>query len=48
MANPSNRVEIGNSSDSWIGGQVGWSTYSDERIKENIRQDVPGLEFAIL
>jgi len=41
----SNSVEIGNSSVVWIGGQVGWSTYSDERIKANIQDDVPGLEF---
>jgi trimeric autotransporter adhesin len=41
----SNRVEIGNSSVSVIAGQVGWSTYSDERIKDNIKEDVPGLAF---
>ena len=41
----SNSVEIGNSSVSWIGGQVGWSTYSDERIKDNITENVPGLAF---
>ncbi|HYF29653.1 MAG TPA: tail fiber domain-containing protein [Chitinophagaceae bacterium] len=41
----SNSVEIGNSSVTWIGGQVGWSTYSDERIKENIQEDVQGLSF---
>ncbi len=45
IADPSNRVEIGNTSVGWIGGQVGWSTYSDERIKEKIREDVPGLDF---
>jgi trimeric autotransporter adhesin len=41
----SNSVEIGNSSVVWIGGQVGWSTYSDERIKDNIKDDVQGLSF---
>jgi trimeric autotransporter adhesin len=41
----SNSVEIGNSSVTWIGGQVGWSTYSDERIKEDIEEDVQGLAF---
>jgi hypothetical protein len=41
----SNSVEIGNTSVVWIGGQVGWSTYSDERIKENIQEDVQGLAF---
>jgi hypothetical protein len=41
----SNRVEIGNTSVSWIGGQVGWSTFSDSRIKDNIMENVPGLDF---
>ena len=40
-----NRVEVGNSSVSWIGGQVGWSTYSDARIKTHVQQDVAGLDF---
>lgn len=44
-ASTSNSVEIGNSSVTWIGGQVGWSTYSDERIKDNISDDVQGLAF---
>jgi hypothetical protein len=43
----SNSVEIGNSSVTWIGGQVGWSTYSDKRIKENIKEDVKGLDFIL-
>jgi hypothetical protein len=47
IADPTNHVEIGNTSVVWIGGQVGWSIYSDERIKENIRQDVPGLDFVM-
>jgi hypothetical protein len=38
-------VEIGNTSVSVIAGQVGFSTYSDERIKDNIQEDVPGLAF---
>ncbi len=41
----SNNIEIGNASVSWIGGQVGWSTYSDARIKEHIQDNVPGLAF---
>ncbi len=41
----SNRIEIGNSSIYWIGGQVTWGTYSDERIKDNVQADVPGLSF---
>jgi hypothetical protein len=42
-----NRVRIGNNSMSSIGGQVGWSNLSDERIKENIVEDVKGLEFIL-
>ena len=38
-------VEIGNSSVSVIRGQVNFTTYSDRRIKKNIQQNVPGLEF---
>jgi hypothetical protein len=41
----SNQVRIGNSSVTSIGGQVGWSTVSDGRVKKNIKQNVPGLEF---
>ncbi|MBK9462108.1 MAG: tail fiber domain-containing protein [Sphingobacteriales bacterium] len=44
-ASASNMVEIGNSSVSVIRGQVGFTTYSDARIKENIQPDVPGLAF---
>jgi hypothetical protein len=48
-ANPtaSNSVHIGNTSVSWIGGQVGWSTYSDARFKTNINEDVKGLDFVM-
>ena len=41
----SNTVEVGNSSISWIGGQVGFSTYSDGRIKTDVQENVPGLDF---
>ena len=41
----SNRIEIGNTSVTWIGGEVGWSTYSDARIKDNVTANVPGLSF---
>ncbi|MCO5249368.1 MAG: tail fiber domain-containing protein, partial [Chitinophagales bacterium] len=41
----SNKVRIGNTSVSSIGGQTAWSNFSDERIKENIQQDVQGLSF---
>jgi hypothetical protein len=45
VVNTHNRVEIGNSSVTVIAGQVPFSTYSDSRIKDNVREDVPGLEF---
>ncbi|MFL5762988.1 MAG: tail fiber domain-containing protein [Bacteroidia bacterium] len=28
-----------------IGGQVGWTTISDKRVKINVQQDIPGLAF---
>jgi hypothetical protein len=41
----SNQVRIGNSSvtSAWV--QVAWSIGSDKRIKENINENVPGLDF---
>ncbi len=41
----SNQVRIGNSSvtSAWV--QVAWSVGSDERIKENVNENVPGLDF---
>jgi trimeric autotransporter adhesin len=41
----SNHINIGNTSVTVIGGQVNWSTYSDGRIKNNIKENVPGLNF---
>lgn len=41
----SNKVRIGNTSVSSIGGQVGWTAFSDGRFKKNINENVPGLEF---
>ena len=41
----SNAVRIGNTSVTSIGGQVGWTTLSDGRMKENIKEEVPGLSF---
>ena len=40
-----NRVRIGNTSVSRIGGQVAWTNLSDGRIKENVQEAVPGLSF---
>ena len=44
-ASATNMVEIGNTSVTVIRGQVGFSTYSDKRIKNNIKENVPGLSF---
>jgi hypothetical protein len=41
----SNKVLIGNTSITSIGGYAGWTNFSDGRYKENVREDVPGLEF---
>ena len=40
-----NEVRIGNSSVTTIGGYTNWSNVSDGRYKNNIEQNVPGLEF---
>lgn len=40
-----NQVRIGNSSVTSIGGYTSWSNISDERVKKNIKQNVPGLMF---
>ena len=45
IVNASNKVQVGNLNVTVIGGQVGWSTFSDGRFKKNIKQNVPGLEF---
>lgn len=41
----SNKVRIGNTSVSSIGGQVTWTSFSDARIKKDIKENVPGLNF---
>ena len=41
----SNSVELGNTSVQHIYGEVLETTYSDGRIKDDIRADVPGLDF---
>ncbi len=43
----SNQVRIGNASVSSIGGQVGWSTLSDLRLKNNINPIKLGLNFIL-
>ncbi len=44
-ADASNKVRIGNTSVNSIGGQVGWTSFSDARVKKDIKQNVPGLAF---
>ncbi len=45
IVNADNSVIIGNTSVTSIGGQVGWSTFSDRRLKSNISECKLGLEF---
>ena len=41
----SNRVRVGNVAVTSIGGQVGWTVFSDGRYKKDIRENVQGLAF---
>lgn len=41
----SNKVRIGNTSVTSIGGEVSWTTFSDGRYKKDIKENVPGLSF---
>lgn len=41
----SNQINIGNHSVTSIAGQVNWGTYSDKRIKTDVKENVPGLAF---
>ncbi len=41
----SNQVRIGNSSVTSIGGYANWTNISDGRVKKNIKENVPGLDF---
>jgi len=45
--NGSNQIHLGNTSITEIKGQKTFTTYSDGRIKENIKEDVKGLDFII-
>ena len=38
-------VRVGNGFVTSVGGQVGWTTLSDGRFKENVEANVPGLAF---
>jgi hypothetical protein len=41
----SNHITIGNGAVTSIGGIVGWTNFSDKRMKTNIQENVPGLNF---
>jgi hypothetical protein len=41
----SNKVRVGNTSVTVIGGQVGWSTLSDGRAKTDVKDIALGLDF---
>jgi len=41
----SNYVQIGDANITSIGGQVSWTARSDKRIKQNFKENVPGLDF---
>ncbi|MBL0357168.1 MAG: tail fiber domain-containing protein [Chitinophagaceae bacterium] len=43
--NASNKVVIGNSDVTSIGGYANWSNFSDARFKRNVKEDVPGIAF---
>ncbi|MBL7732097.1 MAG: tail fiber domain-containing protein [Chitinophagaceae bacterium] len=43
----SDRVRVGNASVTSIGGQVGWTTFSDGRFKINVTENIPGLDFIL-
>jgi len=45
IVDASNKVRIGNADVTSIGGEVGWTSFSDERIKDNVNENVPGLVF---
>ncbi len=45
FSSANNQVRIGSTAVTSIGGQVGWTTVSDARFKNNVEQNVPGLEF---
>jgi len=46
-ATASNYYRFGNGNVLSIGGKVGWSAWSDSRFKQNVKEDVPGLDFIL-
>lgn len=47
VVNASNKVRLGNASVSVIEGQVAYSNPSDARFKNDVKADVPGLDFIL-
>ena len=45
LVDASNKVRIGSATVTKIEGQVAWSIASDARFKENVSQNVPGIDF---
>lgn len=45
ISNANNRVVVGNVAHTSIGGQVGWTTFSDGRYKKDVQENVSGLNF---
>jgi len=45
LVNASHKVRVGNTAVTSIGGQVGWTTFSDGRYKKDIQENVQGLTF---
>jgi hypothetical protein len=41
----SNQVRIGNTTVTSIGGYADWTNISDGRFKDDVREDVPGIDF---
>jgi hypothetical protein len=41
----SRKVRIGSNGVNSIGGQVGWTSFSDGRVKKDVKENVPGLAF---
>ncbi|MBK9983435.1 MAG: proprotein convertase P-domain-containing protein [Saprospiraceae bacterium] len=46
-ATANNQIRVGNSSITSIGGYAGWTNISDGRFKNNIKEDVHGLDFIL-
>ncbi|HJW29507.1 MAG TPA: tail fiber domain-containing protein, partial [Saprospiraceae bacterium] len=45
LVNASNKVMIGNTNVTSIGGYANWSNFSDGRFKRNVSENVPGIAF---